>query len=107
MRSRASEPFWLVAAGPFALHYDRGRPKPATSTGAVRWLRIAALVAAMASVGAILGAAQTGVTAWGGAGQLYALLGVGSCAGGLLNGAAHARERGVDVSRRRGTSMSS
>jgi hypothetical protein len=29
---------------------------------------------------------QTGVTAHGGAGQLYALLGVGSCAGGLLNG---------------------
>ncbi|EWM19792.1 major facilitator superfamily transporter [Kutzneria sp. 744] len=76
----------LVAAVPFALRYDRGRPTPASSAVAVRWLSIAVLVAAMVSVGVIFGAVQTGVTAHGGAGQLYGLLGVGSCVGGVANG---------------------
>jgi MFS family permease len=76
----------MVAAVPFALRYDRSRPKPAMSAAPVRWLPIAVLVGAMSSVGVIFGAVQTGVTAHGGAGQLYALLGVGSCLGGVLNG---------------------
>ncbi|MFC0437814.1 MFS transporter [Kutzneria buriramensis] len=73
------------AAFPFALRYDAGRPA-GQAAGAVRWLPIAALVVAMASVGAIFGAVQTGGTAHGSAGPLYALLGVGSGIGGLISG---------------------
>ena len=74
----------LGAAAPFALRYDRGRPEP-VSAKAIGWRSVAVLVGAMAAVGAIFGAVQTGVTAHGGAG-LYALLGVGSGLGGLLSG---------------------
>jgi hypothetical protein len=86
----ASLPIMLVlllgAALPFARQYDDRRPAATAATAKVRWLPIAVLVGAMASVGAIFGAVQTGVTAHGGAGGLYALLGVGSGLGGVLSG---------------------
>ena len=86
----ASLPIMLVlllgAALPFARQYDDRRPAVTAAAAKVRWLPIAVLIGAMASVGAIFGAVQTGVTAHGGAGGLYALLGVGSGLSGLLSG---------------------
>ncbi|QUQ63524.1 MFS transporter [Kutzneria sp. CA-103260] len=74
----------LGAALPFALRYDRRRPER-LSDKVISWRSIVVLVGAMAAVGMIFGAVQTGVAARGATG-LYALLGVGSGLGGLLSG---------------------
>lgn len=87
----------LAATLPFALRY--GPPaislqaRRAVAAAPLPWRGIAALVMAMAALGAVFGAAQTGVTAYaqeigqpGAAGLIYALLGIGSAAAGAACG---------------------
>jgi predicted MFS family arabinose efflux permease len=76
----------LAAALPFALRYDSRGPAAARGSGRIGWPPVIRLVLAMACVGSIFGVVQTGVTAHGGAGPLYALLGVGSGLGGIVSG---------------------
>ncbi|MFJ9896182.1 MFS transporter [Streptomyces sp. NPDC091280] len=83
----------LLATLPFALSLAPGRtaprPVPGTSRTPLPRLPLAVMFLAMAAMGTVFGAVQTGVTAYaearghpGGAGLLYALFGVGSALAG-------------------------
>lgn len=85
----ATLPFAL-SYGPPAIPRERSRGVPAA---ALPWGAIAVMIAAMAALGAVFGAAQTGVTAYaqeigqpGAAGLVYAVLGVGSAVAGAACG---------------------
>lgn len=75
---------------PFALRYERGRSVPRTrSKSALPRRSLAGLFLAMAAIGMVFGAVQTGVTAYadatdapGAAGLVYAEFGVGSALAG-------------------------
>ncbi|WP_163569213.1 MFS transporter [Fodinicola feengrottensis] len=81
----------VVASLPFALFFATREPNRQAPTGPrpalPRWPMIA-LFLAMAAMGAILGAIQTGVTAYAtsAAGLLYAELGIGSALAGVACG---------------------
>lgn len=76
----------LGAALPFATRYADGVPTRPVGTFPLR--RMALLVLSMAALGAIFGAIQTAaiVEAGGGAGFLYACLGIGSAVSGVAYG---------------------
>jgi MFS family permease len=84
----------LLAAVPFALHHTAPPvvrvPRAGRSRDPVPAAAVMLLVAAMAVIGVLFGATQTGVTAFaeatgapGAAGLIYAVLGVGSAAAGV------------------------
>lgn len=87
----------VLATLPFALRHGPGPVPTAPATSGARTrlpvLRLAAVTIAMAALGAVFGAVQTGVTAYAveiarpdSAGLLYAVLGVGSALAGAACG---------------------